>query len=175
MDCKLLYTVMLVLGQQSEQFNNKVNSSRGYVIFLCSGEQACCLTWAANKVSRVVSSTLESETLACVDGLNHAEWLRGIIAELLYGKDGDESLINIIGYIDSDQLYQNLHSTHLVSNHKLRRDVEIIKEKLTLGTVSEIRWISNKGMLADPLTKKGADCTKLDIVLETGRIPRDVE
>ncbi len=111
--------------------DNKVNSSRGYIIFLCSGDKACCLTWATNKIKRVVSSTLESETLACVDGLNHAEWLRGIVSELLYGRESDEKIISIIGFTDSNQLYQSIHSTSYVSNHKLRGDVEIIKEKLT--------------------------------------------
>ena len=34
---------------------------------------------------------------------------------------------------------------------------------------SEVRRIPNELMLADPLTKAGADCRKLDIVLETGK------
>ena len=33
--------------------DEKVNSSRGYIIVLQAGENACVLTWAANKVSRV--------------------------------------------------------------------------------------------------------------------------
>ena len=150
--------------------DNKVNSSRGYIIFLYSDKKACCLTWAANKIKRVVSSTLESETLACIDGLNHAEWLRGTVSELLYGRDSDERIISIIGFTDSNQLYQSIHSTSYVANHKLRRDIEILKEKLSDGTVSEIRWISTDLMLADPLTKQGADCGKLDYVLETGNL-----
>ena len=105
-----------------------------------------------------------------MDGLNHAEWLRGIVSELLYGRESDEKIISIIGFTDSNQLYQSIHSTSYVSNHKLRRDVEIVKEKLTEGLVSEVRWISTGYMLADPLTKQGADCSKLDYVLETGSL-----
>ena len=171
LDLKKALKIVVYSDASFGNLDNKVNSSRGYIIFLCCEEQACCLTWAANKVSRVVSSTLESETLACVDGLNHAEWLRGIISELLYGVEGRETLISIVGFTDSNQLYQSLHSTHLVSNHKLRRDVEIIKEKLATGVVSQVKWVPTGEMLADPLTKKGVNCTKLDHVLETGLIP----
>ena len=152
--------------------DDKVCSSRGYVIFLSSEDRVCCLTWAANKVSRVVSSTLESETLALLDGLNHAEWLRGIVVELLYGRQTREDLISIIGFTDSSQLSQSLYSTQHVKNHKLRRDIENIKERLANGTISEVRWIGTDHMLADPLTKKGADCAKLDYVLDSGKMFR---
>ena len=151
--------------------DGKINSSRGYVVFLCSGQRACCLNWASNKISRVVSSTLESETLAFVDGLDNAEWLRGIISEVLFGRDADEKLIKIIGFTDSNQLFQSVYSTHLVNNHKLRRDVENIKERLANGVVSEIRWVASDQMLADSLTKRDrADSRKLDCVLESGEM-----
>ena len=87
LDMKNKVKIVVFADASFGNLDEKVNSSRGYVIFLSAGENACCLTWAANKVSRVVSSTIESETLALVDGLNHAEWLRGIVAELMYGKD----------------------------------------------------------------------------------------
>ena len=46
--------------------DDKVNSSRGYVVFLHSGTKASVLTCASNKIRRVVSSTLENETMACI-------------------------------------------------------------------------------------------------------------
>ena len=46
------------------------------------------LAWAINKVKRVVNSTLESETLALLDGLNHSQMLRDELADLLYGANG---------------------------------------------------------------------------------------
>ena len=170
LDMKNKVKIVVFADASFGNLDEKVNSSRGYVIFLSAGENACCLTWAANKVSRVVSSTIESETLALVDGLNHAVWLRGIVAELMYGKDSEEKLISIVGFTDSNQLAQALYSTQHVSNHKLRRDVENIKERLCNGEISEVRWVPTDQMLADPLTKKGADCSKLDYVLESGRM-----
>ena len=90
--------------------------------------------------------------------------------ELLYGRQTREDLISIIGFTDSSQLSQSLYSTQHVKNHKLRRDIENIKERLANGTISEVRWIGTDHMLADPLTKKGADCAKLDYVLESGNM-----
>ena len=161
-------TLVVYSDASFANLDNKVNSGRGYVIFLVSEENACVLTWNSNKVSRVVSSVLESETLALRDAMRHAEWLRTIIINLLYG-DCDENVISIICYIDSEQLWNTLHSNKFCANHALRRDIEIIREYLTRGAVSEVTWIPNELMLADPLTKRGADCRKLDVVLNTGR------
>ena len=150
--------------------DDKINSARGYLIFLHSDDKAGILTWNTNKITRVVASTLESETLGLLDALNHALWIRGIIIELLFGRGSDEKLLNIIAMTDSNQLYSALHSTKHVSNHRLRRDIANIKEQLETGEVSEVRWISNNEMLADALTKQGADSRKLDFVLQTGEL-----
>ena len=58
-----------------------------------------------------------------------------------------------------------------VSDHRFRRDIFSIKEKLEVCQISEVRWIFNQEMLANPLrlTMKGADSKKLDLVLDTGR------
>ena len=151
--------------------DNRINSGRGYVIFLISEDNACVLTWQSNKVSRVVNAVLDSETLALRDGIRHAEWLRTIVVELLYGVC-DENVIKIICYTDSDQLYKTLNSDKQCSNHGLRRDIEIIKEYITKSIVSEVIWIRKEFQLADVLTKAGADSRKLDLVLATGKHTR---
>ncbi|KAL5272394.1 hypothetical protein ACHWQZ_G000556 [Mnemiopsis leidyi] len=169
LDLKQKVKMVVFADASFGNLDNKINSSRGYVIFLSTGTEAGCLTWAANKASRVVSSTLEAETLALLDGLNHAELLRGIVAELMFGSESEEHFISIVAFTDSNQLAQSLYSTKHVSNHKLQRDIENIKQRLVRGVVSEVRWVSTDQMLADPLTKKGADCSKLDYVLETDK------
>ena len=149
--------------------DGKVNSSRGYVIFLCTGDRACIMTWASNKISRVVTSVAESETLGLGDAVRHTEWIRSIIVEMLYGIC-DEKIIDIICLTDSNQTYQALHSSKNAGNHSFRRDIAVLKEKLASGALSEVRWVANELMLADPLTKAKADSKKLDLVLETGRL-----
>lgn len=149
--------------------DNKVNSCRGYVVFLSSGDKASILAWASNKIKRVVSSTLESETLALIDGLNHAHALRDILSNLLYGGIV-QSALSIVAFVDSKQLHDAIHSSRSVSDHRLRRDIANVKERLELGEVSEVRWVPTTEMLADSLTKKKADSRKLDLVLDSGRM-----
>ena len=128
------------------------------------------LTWASNKIRRVVSSTLESETMACIDGLGHVQYLRTILCELLYGSDTDVTLIRIIGVVDSNQLYTSLNSTKPVQSHRLRRDIAGLKEQLETGIVSEIRWVKSEEQLSDVLTKDGACSKRLGNVLQTGNL-----
>ena len=47
-------TIVVFNDASFGNLEDKVNSSRGYVVFLCSGQQVCCLNWASNKISRVV-------------------------------------------------------------------------------------------------------------------------
>lgn len=149
--------------------DEKVNSGRGYVIFLCSGNKACVLVWASNKIKRVVRSTKESEALALLDALDHAEMLRDTLSELFFGSHVDGAL-SIVAFIDSKVLYDSLHSTKTEENHRLRRDLASVKERLALGQISEVRWVPTTDMLADPLTKEGANPAKLDAVLTHGHI-----
>ena len=148
--------------------DDKVNSGRGYVIFLCQDNKACVLVWASNKIKRVVRSTKESEALALLDALDHAEMLRDTLSELIYGSYV-ESTLSIVAFIDSKVLHDSIHSTKAEENYRLRRDLASVKERLAKGQISEVRWISTREMLADPLTKGGADTSKLDIVLQHGQ------
>ena len=93
-----------------------------------------------------------------------------MIVELMFGYGTDEKLLKIVALTDSNQLYMSVHSSRPVASYRLRRDIANIKEQLEHGLVSEVRWVSNRELLADPLTKKGADCTKLDLVLESGQL-----
>ena len=70
---------------------------------------------------------------------------------------------------DKDQLYKNLYSTKYVSDHALRLNVEVLKEKIRNGVIDEVRHVLTEHQLADPLTKSGADPRKLDVVLMSGK------
>lgn len=148
--------------------DNKVNSARGYIVLLCDGERACILTWNANKVSRVVTSVLESETLALRDGIRHAELLRTVICTVKYGSDCDKGVLPIIGFTDSDQLWKSVHSTKRCKDVALHRDICVIQEKITEGILSEMQHVRSEDQIADCLTKKGASPKKLALLVETG-------
>ena len=148
---------------------DKVDSARGYIVLLCDGDNACILTWNANKVCRVVTSVLESETLALRDGIRHAELLRTIFNTIKYGSESNEAILPIIAFTDSRQLWTSLHSTKRCKDVALHRDICLLQEKIRDGIVSEVRWISNELQIADCLTKKGVHPKKLAILVETGK------
>ena len=148
--------------------DNKVNSARGYIVLLCDGEKACLVTWNANKITRVVTSTLEAETLALRDGIRHAELIRTMICMVKYNGECDKGVLPIIGFTDSDQLWKSVHSSKRCKDVALHRDICLIQEKVAEGILSELRRIGTNDQIADCLTKKGANPRKLSLLVETG-------
>ena len=96
-------------------------------------------------------------------------YLRYIVIEALKMKTED---IPIIAYTDSNNVVKAIHSTILVSDRKLRIDIGAIKQSITEENVT-VKWTSTAHMLADGLTKKGANVRKLSSVLQHGRLPND--
>ena len=146
-----------------------VSSGRGHVIFLVDDhDQSSPLHWTSNKVKRVVNSTLAAEALSLLQCLGTAEYIRYILAEAMKVK---ASSIPIFSYVDNNDLHNALHSTTLVSNKKLRIDIAAIKQTMTEENVS-VYWMPSTEMLADCLTKKGADTRKLLSVIQHGQLPK---
>ena len=52
---------------------------------------------------------------------------------------------------------------------RLRREIAMIKELLQSGKVKEVRWVPGEKQLADVLTKKGTNGSKLLSVMQSGR------
>ena len=145
-----------------------VSSGRGHIIFLADKtNKSAPLGWTANKVKRVVGSTLAAEALSLNDCLSHAQYLRFLVAEAVKKKQTD---IAITSYVDSDNLFKSLHSTSLVSDQKLRIDIGAIRQAMEEENIT-VKWISKKVMLADSFTKKGASSRDLMDVLQSGRLP----
>ena len=104
----------------------------------------------------------------------------GMIGELVYTKAVLEQLfgkrvnnIPTIAVTDSKNLEESVKSTSLTDDSWLIPDIAVIKEALEDGTISEIRRVSGKQMLADCLTKNGASGAELLEVLRSGvfRVP----
>ena len=141
-----------------------VSSSLGVVIFITDGVKSCPLSWHANKIKRVVRSTLAAETLALLEGLEEALYLRSVLGEFNVGK-----LIPIIGYVDNKSLVEALYSTKLVNDKRLRIDLGAIKEMLN-KEVEQIKWLPGSSQLANCLTKRGASGERLLTVFRTGQL-----
>ena len=147
---------------------NKIDSGRGYLVFISDGRKTSLVAWSSNKIKRVVHSVFGAETLGCVDGCSAAIYVRQLISEILYD-DPTKAVIPIVGYVDSNQLYQQVTSTKQCLDMRMRLDIAGIRQTVKSGEVKAIKWIPTKEMLADCLTKKNADCSKLKTTLERGR------
>lgn len=147
--------------------NDGVDSTGGHIIFLTNSKQRECavLDWQANKIKRVVRSTLAAETLSLCDGLENALHVRSILEDTL---NLHEKTIKIHGIVDNRSTVDAVKSTTVVDDKRLRREIGGVKELLERGEVSSISWVPGSDQLADVLTKRGVNNLKLLNVIQTG-------
>lgn len=142
-------------------------------MFLTNEEEreAAPLAWSSNKVKRVVGSTLAAEALSLQEAVSHAIYLRAILAEIMGKKELE---IPITSYVDSNNLYQAAYSTKFVEDKRLRLDIAQVQECIKKEAL-EVRWVQAGDMLADCLTKGGANPDKLMEVIMKGKLPERKE
>ena len=150
---------------------DQISSGRGHIVFL-AGEngKVAPLGWNSNKIKRVVGSTLAAEALSLRSALDHANFLRAILAEIM-----QENMLEIpiISVIDSNNLLEASLSTKFVEDKKLRLDIAQIQESLSTENVT-LQWIETALMLADSLTKNGVNSDPLLNVLSTGNLRLEI-
>ena len=115
------------------------------------------------KIRRIVKSTLAAETLSMVDGLDMALFVEHMLTEITKRK------VPIECFIDNKSLFDNIHSTKLVDEKRLRIDIASIKQMKERHEISSVRWITSDKQLANCLTKRGASTKELLSVLENGK------
>ena len=141
-----------------------VSSASGSLVFLADGYgNACPLSWRANKIRRVVRSTLGAETLALLEGVEEALYLRQLFREVFPGRK-----FPIDVYIDNKSAIEAVQSTKLVGDRRLRLDVGSLKQTLERD-VRRIVWVPGDQQLANCLTKRGACSDSLLQVFQEGR------
>ena len=148
---------------------NKEDSGRGLLVFLTNGVNFNIVSWSSKKIKRKVHSVFGAETLACLDATAEAIFVRQLLSEILY-QDPKKQIIPISSLVDSRQLYDQVQSTGICKDQRVRLDIAELREELSKGTIKSIVWIPTELMLADGLTKKGACCRDLCTTLETGII-----
>ena len=124
----------------------------------------------ANKMKRVVPSTIAAEALSLQEGLECGFYYRKIIEDIL---GISNKTIPIIAFVDNKSVIEAVYSTKLVDNKHLRVDIAAISESLLRNEVSEIRWCPGKIHLADCMTKHGASGYNVLNVFKEGQMPED--
>ena len=92
-----------------------------------------------------------------------------LIAKMTQEVFGLNVLPKVTCFTDNKSLYDNLQSSKIVQDSRLRVDIARIREMVHLGEINVV-WVDKTKQLADPLTKAGASCTRLLQVLRTGAI-----
>ncbi len=152
--------------------NEGTDSTQGYVLFMVNPKNGKCapIDWKANKINRVVSSTLAAETLSLTKGLDAAVAFKWTLQQLL----GDDGNIPVRAIIDNKDCYDSVHSTTDVQERKLRREIGIIKQMTTEKELEQLIWVRGPYQLADPLTKLGVNGEVLIQVMQEGKIPDNI-
>ena len=148
-----------------------VSSAMGYIIFLTNGyvlgQEGQCnpLVWKSTKIQRVVSSTLDAETLALLAALEQAIVLKNQLFQIL---NFPKQAINIQAFVDNKDCVTAIHSSKQTQTSRIRVDLANIKSMLQDKEVFSVSWIEGGHQLADCLTKRGASSVKLTATLCEG-------
>lgn len=143
-------------------------SQGGYVIFLqgINGKYSP-IAWKSKKIKRVVKSTIAAETLALLEGAEHAFALSSFLREITGCKFSKEKEVVESGKFpitirtDNRSLEQSVKSTNSLEDKRLEMDVAIIREMLDKKELAKVEWVPTTHQLADCLTKRGASSEKL--------------
>jgi hypothetical protein len=136
-------------------------SISAYTVFLTDGTLCCPLDWQANKIKRVVRSTLAAETLGLQEGFEATFYLQNLLKEI-FG-----ILVPIHAYVDNKSVIDAIHSTKLVDDKRLRIDIAALKESLC-ATEMTVKWCPGDKQLSNCMTKRGASSYSLLSVLQSG-------
>ena len=123
-------------------------------------DTGCVILWQSATVKRVVRSTLAAEAYGISEGVETAQWVRHVMAEIL---NPDASLTDIETHAvkriihavtDSQNLADNVDNDAGASADKrLRIVVAMLREAFSLAENAYLTWIPTWRMLADALTK----------------------
>ena len=108
----------------------------GYVIFLAGTKGKNLISWRSQKLRRVVKSTLSAEAMACGNGLDAAVLCQKIIEEFV-GRS-----IPIVAFTDSKSLFDNIYSTKIPQDKRLRVEIADLRSILTSKNNSKIHWVN---------------------------------
>jgi len=150
--CKSQYGVIIVLTNDVEAYING-RFSCGYL-----------LQWTSATVKRVVRSTLAAEAYAISEALELGQLIVQLLAEINFKSvdgqlpvikqiENSENRCPLVVCTDSNNLFTVMpKDTTTVADKRLRIVIAALRQSFS-DNKTQLKWISTKKMLADPLTK----------------------
>ena len=111
----------------------------------------------------MTKSTLSSETLAVIEGVDSAILLQHQIQEIF------DFSPEIQVYTDSKSLHQAVHTSKVMTDKSQRIIISYLRQFVENNEIS-ISWIEGNNQIADTLTKLGASPYQLREVLESAHL-----
>ena len=153
-------------------FNNLPNggSQGGHLVFAIDGiGNSCPISWSSTKIKRVVRSSLAAETLSLADSISTGTY----VTELLKGILPKAVERPIKAITDSKSIYDNVSTSHRVTDKGLAIDMNLIREQIDGGSVV-LEWVDGINQLSNVLTKKNASPASLKRTLKRGFIEKQM-
>ncbi|CAE7501228.1 GIP, partial [Symbiodinium sp. CCMP2456] len=156
--------------RKAKRTGSKVASQIGHLVMLFDekfllGEKAqgSILEWRSQSCKRVCRSTFGAETMAAIEGLEGAQYMRALLASLLAGElvkhEEARKRWRLLCVTDCKSLYDYLHKTgapKIPSDRRLAIDLAAFRQELAFerwASKAPLQWIPTSFQLADPLTK----------------------
>ena len=162
------WTILMYSDAAFANLNDGTSSTGAHIVLLVGvGGKCCPLSWQANKIKRVVRSTLAAEALSLLEGLEDGIYCRKLLEELLHLKPGT---IPISAIVDNRSVVEAVYSTKMIDDKRLRLDISAIKELVESKENTCLKWYPGSMQIANCMTKKGASGLELLTILQNGVI-----
>ena len=152
----------------------KIKSVRGDVVFLCNDfGDSSPIYWKGKTIQQVVSGVKAAETIAVATGINDAIYFAEFLFEIYngspYKREQEAGSLPVDMYTDSKTLFDSVKSSKQIDEKTFRIKIAEMKQSLQTGKLRSLNHVVTKNMLADCLTKSGANPGRLLSVLREGR------
>ena len=106
------------------------------MIFLAGNNRVAPIAWKSKKLERVTKSPLASEVSAIADAADTGHLIASMAREIYKL----ENIPKVMLYTDSKSLKQNLESTKVIQDPRLRVDMARLKQMVDLVEI-EVKWV----------------------------------
>ena len=132
------------------------------------------LRWRSFKLDRHTQSTLGSELMSLARGIAECDWLRSLMAEAVnpeYSLEADKKCreaFRAVVTVDNKPIYDHTNGDGIIVRDKrMAIDMLLVRRDIRESNMV-LRWVETKQMIADPLTKVGADPSFLRFIFKQG-------
>ena len=132
--------------------NEKQSSVAGHIIFLTNGINCSVISWTCTKIKNVVTNVMAAETIALMNGLKEAIYIKELLSEIFTG-DTEKLKIMIGAYSDNGSLVKSIHSETQAQDLQMRKHIGWLREAVADSKVV-ISWIPGNQQIADALTRE---------------------